>query len=101
GDDLVAYARELYAELRAADTAGADRIVAVMPPPRGLGHAVRDRLTKAAHPSVWSGRNPAVALGSVETLGCRASETVELGDPGVAHGVEVGDGAAVDAAERQ
>jgi L-threonylcarbamoyladenylate synthase len=48
GDDLVAYARELYAELRAADTAGADRIVAVLPPARGLGHAVRDRLTKAA-----------------------------------------------------
>src|SRR5215218_2354310 len=47
-DDLVAYARDVYAELRAADTAGADRIVAVMPPPHGLGHAVRDRLTKAA-----------------------------------------------------
>ena len=34
--------------LRAADAGGADRIVAVMPPPHGLGHAVRDRLTKAA-----------------------------------------------------
>jgi L-threonylcarbamoyladenylate synthase len=52
GEDLVAYARELYAELRAADADGADRIVAVLPPARGLGHAVRDRLTKAAHPSV-------------------------------------------------
>ena len=53
GDDLVAYARDLYAELRAADAAGADRIVAVLPPPRGLGHAVRDRLLKAAaHTSV-------------------------------------------------
>jgi L-threonylcarbamoyladenylate synthase len=50
-DDLVAYARDLYADLRAADAAGADCIVAVLPPPRGLGHAVRDRLTKAAHPS--------------------------------------------------
>jgi L-threonylcarbamoyladenylate synthase len=48
GDDLVAYARDLYAELRAADAAGADRIVAVVPPPRGLGHAIRDRLAKAA-----------------------------------------------------
>jgi L-threonylcarbamoyladenylate synthase len=48
GDDLVAYARQVYAELRAADAAGADRIVAVLPPPTGLGHAVRDRLTKAA-----------------------------------------------------
>ena len=50
GRDLVAYAREVYAELRAADTDGADRVVAVLPPPYGLGHAVRDRLTKAAHP---------------------------------------------------
>ena len=48
GADLVAAARDLYAELRAADAAGADRIVAVLPPARGLGYAVRDRLTKAA-----------------------------------------------------
>jgi len=48
GADLVAYAHQVYAELRAADAAGADRIVAVLPPPYGLGHAVRDRLTKAA-----------------------------------------------------
>jgi len=48
GDDLVTYARRLYAELRDADAGGADRIVAVLPPARGLGHAIRDRLTKAA-----------------------------------------------------
>ena len=48
GDDLVEYARQLYADLRAADAAGADRIVAVLPPPQGLGHAIRDRLTKAS-----------------------------------------------------
>ena len=48
GDDLVASARELYARLRAADAAGADHIVAVLPPPAGLGHAIRDRLAKAA-----------------------------------------------------
>jgi len=48
GADLVGYARELYAELRVADAARADRIVAVVPPPRGLGHAIRDRLAKAA-----------------------------------------------------
>jgi L-threonylcarbamoyladenylate synthase len=47
-DDLVTYARRLYTDLRAADTSGADRVVAVLPPPRGLGHAIRDRLTKAA-----------------------------------------------------
>jgi len=50
GNDFVTYARRLYAELREADASGADRIVAVLPPPRGLGHAVRDRLTKAAAP---------------------------------------------------
>jgi L-threonylcarbamoyladenylate synthase len=50
GDDLVDYARTLYAALRSADAAGADVIVAVMPPPVGLGHALRDRLTKAAAP---------------------------------------------------
>lgn len=50
GDDLVAYARRLYADLRMADEAGATHIVAVMPPAEGLGHAIRDRLTKAAAP---------------------------------------------------
>jgi L-threonylcarbamoyladenylate synthase len=48
GPDLVEAARRLYAELRAADDAGADVVVAVLPPPDGLGHAIRDRLTKAA-----------------------------------------------------
>ena len=48
GDDLVGYARSLYQSLRDADAAGADRVVAVLPPPRGLGHAIRDRLQKAA-----------------------------------------------------
>lgn len=48
GDDLVGYARDLYAELRAADVAGATHVVAVLPRPEGLGHAIRDRLTKAA-----------------------------------------------------
>lgn len=50
-DDLGGYARNLYAWLREADDAGADVVVAVLPPPAGLGHALRDRLTKAAaHP---------------------------------------------------
>ena len=48
GDDLVRYARQLYQSLRDADAEGADRIVAVLPPARGLGHAIRDRLEKAA-----------------------------------------------------
>jgi L-threonylcarbamoyladenylate synthase len=47
GDDLVLYARQLYQSLRDADADAADRIVAVLPPARGLGHAIRDRLEKA------------------------------------------------------
>lgn len=50
-DDLVAYARELYARLRDADARGVDVLIAVLPPASGLGHAIRDRLTKAAAPS--------------------------------------------------
>ncbi|MDO8364401.1 MAG: L-threonylcarbamoyladenylate synthase [Actinomycetota bacterium] len=47
-DDLVEYARCLYADLRDADLRGVAIVVAVLPPPTGLGHAIRDRLTKAA-----------------------------------------------------
>lgn len=50
GDDLVAYAHELYARLRDADDRHLDTLIAVLPPPAGLGHAIRDRLTKAAAP---------------------------------------------------
>ena len=49
-DDLVEYARELYARLRDADDRGVATIIAVLPPAEGLGHAIRDRLTKAAAP---------------------------------------------------
>ncbi len=49
-DDLVAYARELYAILRDADDRGVGTLIAVLPPAHGLGHAIRDRLTKAAAP---------------------------------------------------
>jgi L-threonylcarbamoyladenylate synthase len=47
-DDLVDYAQQLYADLRRADERGAPIIVAVLPPAAGLGHAIRDRLMKAA-----------------------------------------------------
>jgi L-threonylcarbamoyladenylate synthase len=47
-DDLVTYAHRLYDDLRAADLRGVRTIVAVLPPPVGLGHAIRDRLLKAA-----------------------------------------------------
>lgn len=43
------YARVLYAALREADALGLTRVLAVPPPPSGLGAAVIDRLTRAAH----------------------------------------------------
>lgn len=49
-DDLPRYARELYATLRDADDAGVHTLIAVLPPAEGLGHAIRDRLGKAAAP---------------------------------------------------
>ncbi len=42
------YAALLYAAFRRADAAGADVILAVPPAPRGMGVAVRDRLSRAA-----------------------------------------------------
>jgi L-threonylcarbamoyladenylate synthase len=48
GTDLVEYARSLYDWLRRADDEGRPAVVAVMPPAAGLGHAIRDRLVKAA-----------------------------------------------------
>jgi L-threonylcarbamoyladenylate synthase len=49
-DDLVEYARELYTRLRDADDRRVSTLIAVLPPAEGLGHAIRDRLTKAAAP---------------------------------------------------
>ena len=46
--DLPRYAHTLYSRLRDADDRGVDTVIAVMPPAVGLGHAIRDRLTKAA-----------------------------------------------------
>jgi L-threonylcarbamoyladenylate synthase len=43
-----AYARALYASLRALDAAGCDRILVVMPPDEPVWLAVRDRLSRAA-----------------------------------------------------
>lgn len=42
------FARRLYAELRRADDDGVDTLVIELPEPRGIGLAIRDRLTKAA-----------------------------------------------------
>ncbi len=48
-DDLVHFAQTLFARLRDADDRNVETVIAVMPPPTGLGHAIRDRLTKASH----------------------------------------------------
>jgi L-threonylcarbamoyladenylate synthase len=47
-DDLVVAARLLYEDLRSADRSGVELLVVRMPPAEGLGHALRDRLAKAA-----------------------------------------------------
>ena len=47
--DAIAYAHELYGALRAADDLGLDVVLAIAPPPSGLGRAVADRLGRAAH----------------------------------------------------
>ena len=46
--DVEAYARELFAFFRACDEAGIDTIVCELPPPLGLGRALRDRIERAA-----------------------------------------------------
>jgi L-threonylcarbamoyladenylate synthase len=48
--DAAQYAHVLYAALRKADVLGLRRIVAIPPPPGGIGAAVCDRLTRAATP---------------------------------------------------
>lgn len=48
-EDAREYAARLYDDLRAADDV-ADVIVAVLPRAEGIGLAVRDRLSRAAHP---------------------------------------------------
>jgi L-threonylcarbamoyladenylate synthase len=44
--DLICYAQSLYNRLRDADDRGVDTVIAVLPLPVGLGHAIRDRLSK-------------------------------------------------------
>ncbi len=46
--DVAGQARHLFAALRDLDAAGADLILARMPPPAGLGLTLRDRLRRAA-----------------------------------------------------
>lgn len=46
--DLAHYAYTLFSRMREADDRGTETLIAVLPPAVGLGHAIRDRLTKAA-----------------------------------------------------
>ena len=48
--DVSEYARHVYSDLRAFDEQGVETVYAVLPPPPGVGTAIRDRLTKAAAP---------------------------------------------------
>jgi L-threonylcarbamoyladenylate synthase len=50
-DGAAEYARVLYAALREADVLGLDVVLAVPPPPAGIGLAVADRLLRAATPN--------------------------------------------------
>ena len=46
--DVNAYAKQMYQFLRNADRQGCDVVVAVVPTDKGIGWAIRDRLTKAS-----------------------------------------------------
>lgn len=50
GDEIDRFARDLYSSMRDADRRGVGTLIVVLPPAAGLGHAVRDRLFKAAAP---------------------------------------------------
>jgi L-threonylcarbamoyladenylate synthase len=48
-EDVGEYAERLYSNLRAADEESCEVVFAVLPKADGIGLAIRDRLTKAAH----------------------------------------------------
>jgi L-threonylcarbamoyladenylate synthase len=48
GNTPAEQARQLYQRLREADRIGLDTLIAVPPPAAGMGHALRDRLRRAA-----------------------------------------------------
>jgi L-threonylcarbamoyladenylate synthase len=45
------YAQQLYAALREADALKLSKVLAIAPPMGGIGAAIHDRLTRAAHPN--------------------------------------------------
>ncbi len=50
-NDVDDYAHTMYSALRAADQRGLTVVVAVPPPPRGIGAAIQDRLSRASFPA--------------------------------------------------
>lgn len=63
--DIREQARQLYQRLRQADHLGLQVLVAVMPPDVGLGHALRDRLRRAA--GLGDGRAPSARAGDIRS----------------------------------
>lgn len=49
--DPIGFASLMYAQLRQCDVDGVRQLIVVLPEPKGIGLAIRDRLTKAAHGS--------------------------------------------------
>jgi L-threonylcarbamoyladenylate synthase len=49
--DPISFASLMYAQLRQCDADGIQELFVVLPRPVGIGLAIRDRLTKAAHGS--------------------------------------------------
>ena len=49
--DPIGFASLMYAQLRQCDVDGIQQLFVVLPEPKGIGLAIRDRLTKAAHGS--------------------------------------------------
>ena len=47
--DPTSFATQMYSQLRQCDDDGIDQAIVVLPSPNGIGHAIRDRLLKAAH----------------------------------------------------
>lgn len=56
GQSVEEQAQQLFAKLREADHLGLDALIAVLPDDAGLGHALRDRLQRAAGPGADAGR---------------------------------------------
>ena len=49
--DPLAFASSMYAQLRQCDADQIQKLFVILPEPLGIGLAIRDRLTKAAHGS--------------------------------------------------